>query len=320
MQQIPATKNRIWIVVPCYNEEAVLNETSQQLKKLFDKLIANHEIAGNSRILFVDDGSSDHSWEIIQKLNQNHLYFTGIKLSKNKGHQTALWAGLMHVRKHADAAISLDADLQDDIQCIPQMIEAFKQGNEIVYGVRISRKSDSFFKRKSAQAFYRLMKMLGVELIYNHADFRLMSYRALKALSKFNETNLFLRGIVPTMGFTSTTVSYERKKRFAGKSKYSLRKMISFMFEGLTSFSIKPIRLILVIGLAVSLISLLMLAWIIVQYHRNKIVEGWSSIMVSIWFLGGLLIFSIGLIGEYIAKLYSESKHRPRFFIEEKLK
>lgn len=320
MQHIPATKNRIWIVVPCYNEEAVLNETSQQLKKLFDKLIANHEIAGNSRILFVDDGSSDHSWEIIQKLNQNHLYFTGIKLSKNKGHQTALWAGLMHVRKHADAAISLDADLQDDIQCIPQMIEAFKQGNEIVYGVRISRKSDSFFKRKSAQAFYRLMKMLGVELIYNHADFRLMSFRALKTLSKFNETNLFLRGIVPTMGFTSTTVSYERKKRFAGKSKYPLRKMISFMFEGLTSFSIKPIRLILVIGLAVSLISLLMLAWIIVQYHRNKIVEGWSSIMVSIWFLGGLLIFSIGLIGEYIAKLYSESKHRPRFFIEEKLK
>lgn len=320
MQHIPATKNRIWIVVPCYNEEAVLNETSQQLKKLFDKLIANHEIAGNSRILFVDDGSNDHSWKIIQKLNQNRSYFTGIKLSKNKGHQTALWAGLMHVRKHADAAISLDADLQDDIQCIPQMIEAFKQGNEIVYGVRISRKSDSFFKRKSAQAFYRLMKMLGVELIYNHADFRLMSYRALKALSKFNETNLFLRGIVPTMGFTSTTVSYERKKRFAGKSKYPLRKMISFMFEGLTSFSIKPIRLILVIGLAVSLISLLMLAWIIVQYHRNKIVEGWSSIMVSIWFLGGLLIFCIGLIGEYIARLYSESKHRPRFFIEEKLK
>lgn len=308
--------NTLYIVVPCYNEQEVLEETSKRLSEKIDALKSKEKIDAGSRIMFVNDGSKDATWMMIQELCRENQVFAGVNLSRNRGHQNALLAGIATASEHADMIVSMDADLQDDIDAVDAMIDAYHEGNDVVYGVRSSRKKDTFFKRSTAQAFYRLLKLLGAEIVYNHADYRLLSRRAAKALLSFDEVNLFLRGIVPMVGFKSTTVTYERGERFAGKSKYPLGKMITFALEGITSLSVKPIRMITAGGLLVCLISLAMLIKAFVDYYMGNVVPGWTSIIISIWVLGGLQLFAIGIIGEYIGKTYMETKARPKFIIE----
>ncbi len=306
----------LYIVVPCYNEQEVLSETSKRLKEKVEALIEQQKIDAKSRIMFVNDGSKDATWFLIQELCEQSSIYAGVNLSRNRGHQNALLAGITAAVEHADMIVSMDADLQDDIDAMDRMIDAYHEGNDVVYGVRSSRKKDSFFKRNTAQFFYRLMKFLGAEIVYNHADYRLLSKRAAKALLSFDEVNLFLRGIVPMVGFKSTTVTYERGVRYAGKSKYPLGKMLTFALEGITSLSVKPIRMITVGGLSVCVISLVMLIKAFVDYFSGNVVPGWTSIIISIWVLGGLQLFAIGIIGEYIGKTYMETKERPKFIIE----
>lgn len=310
---------RLYLVIPCYNEEAVLPETSRRLKEKYTALMEAGKIGPDSRIVFVNDGSKDKTWDMICDLHAADPMFRGICLSRNRGHQNALMAGLMTVREECDAAISMDADLQDDINAIDEMVDRYNQGYEVVYGVRSSRKKDTFFKRTTAQGFYKLMRAMGVETVYNHADYRLMSRRALEALSRFDEVNLFLRGIVPLVGFKSATVSYERGERFAGESKYPLKKMVSFAFEGITSMSVKPIRMIAALGGAVFAVSLVILIYSLVRHFTGHTVEGWTFLAVSIWALGGVQLLAIGVIGEYIGKIYLETKHRPKYVISQYL-
>lgn len=311
---------KLYLVIPCYNEEAVLPETSKRLKEKYTALMDAGKISPDSRIVFVNDGSKDRTWEMICDLHREDPVFRGICLSRNKGHQNALMAGLMTVKDECDAAISLDADLQDDINAIDAMVDKYAEGFEVVYGVRSSRKKDTFFKRTTAEGFYKVMKAMGVETVYNHADYRLMSRRALGALSEFDEVNLFLRGIVPLVGFKSTQVTYERGERFAGESKYPLKKMIAFAVEGITSMSVKPIRMISSLGFFVFLVSIGVLIYSIVQKFLGNTVPGWAFLAVSIWALGGIQLLSIGVIGEYIGKIYLETKHRPKFIVAEYLK
>lgn len=307
----------LFLVVPCYNEEEVLPETSSRLLKLFDTMRQNLLIDSLSRIVFVDDGSKDKTWEIIDSLSDSHDEIYGIKLSGNVGHQNALFAGLMTVKDSCECAISIDADLQDDINAIPEMVEKFREGFDVVYGVRSKRDTDTAFKRGTAQAFYRIMRLLGVNTVYNHADYRLMSKRALNALSEFPEVNLYLRGMVPLIGYNATTVYYERHERFAGESKYPLKKMISFATDAITSFSITPIRIISVVGFLACIIAVIMALYALIQNLAGHTDTGWTSLMMSIWFIGGVQLLSLGLIGEYIGKMYKEVKKRPRYIIEE---
>ncbi len=308
---------KLYTVIPCYNEEEVLNETASRLKAKYQALISSGTISQDSKIVFADDGSKDKTWEIISDLHIGDPVFEGIKLSRNRGHQNALLAGLMTVKDRCDVCISMDADLQDDIDAVDKMLERYASGCDIVYGVRSSRREDSVFKRSTAHFFYKIMKWMGAETVYNHADYRLMSRRALDALSEFSEVNLFLRGLVPLIGFKSDTVYYERSRRFAGTSKYPLKKMLSFAFEGITSLSIRPIDLIIRIGILLSVFGVAMLVYALVQHFLNHTTAGWTSLMASIWVIGGLQISSIGVIGKYVGKIYLETKHRPRYIIEQ---
>ena len=310
---------RLYLVVPCYNEEEVLPETAKRLVEKMNSLIKANKIKSSSRIVFVNDGSKDNTWSIISSLHEENKIFQGINLSKNKGHQNALLAGLMTVKEYCDAAISLDADLQDDINAIDMMVEKFVEGNEIVYGVRNNRKKDTFFKKFTAEKFYKLLNFMGAEIVYNHADYRLMSRRALDCLANFKEVNMFLRGIVPMIGFKSDIVEYERNERFAGESKYPLKKMLAFALEGITSLSIKPIRTITSLGLIIFLISIIMMVYFLARYFNGNTIQGWTSTILSIWSIGGLQILSIGIIGEYIGKIYLETKERPKYIIDKYL-
>lgn len=303
----------LYIVVPCYNEEACLEETKKQLLKKLRNLTDANYIANASKVVFVDDGSKDKTCELIAKPHKNII---GLKLAHNRGHQNALLAGLMYAKDHCDISISIDADLQDDVNAIDKMVEEYSKGSEIVYGVRSERKTDSWFKRTTAQAFYKFMSLLGVETVYNSADFRLMSKRALEGLSEYSEINLFLRGIVPTIGFKTSQVTYARSKRMAGESKYPLKKMLNFAWDGISSFSTRPIRLILSLGVIVFLISLAVLIYSLIVKLLGQTVDGWTFIICSIWILGGLQMFALGIVGEYVGKIYAEVKHRPRYIIE----
>lgn len=311
---------KLYLVIPCYNEEDVLPETASRLKEKYRALQAAGKISADSRICFVNDGSKDRTWQIITQLHREDPIFSGIDLARNRGHQNALLAGLMTVKDDCDAAISMDADLQDDINAIDEMVEQYLAGYDVVYGVRNDRKTDTAFKRTTAQMFYKLMQLMGVDVIYNHADYRLMSRRALEGLASFKEVNLFLRGIVPMVGYKSTQVQYARGERFAGESKYPLRKMLSLAFEGVTSLSIKPIRMISAVGLLMFVVSLAILVYSLVQYFLGETVRGWASIAVSIWAIGGLQLLAIGVVGEYIGKIYLETKERPRYIIQDYLK
>lgn len=304
------------IVVPCYNEEEVLGETSSRLRALVSKLAASKQVSA-CRVLFVDDGSIDATWRIVCELHEGDELFAGLKLSRNRGHQNALLAGLLHAKDRFDAVISLDADLQDDIAIIPDMIAAYRGGSDIVYAVRESRETDSFFKRTFSQLYYKVMEKLGSDVLYNHADYRLMSKRALSALSEFDEVNLFLRGLVRLVGYPSSVVYYTRAERFAGKSKYPLGKMLSFAFEGISSFSTKPLKFVTFLGGGVSALSLVLFVYFIVQYALGNTVAGWPSLIVSVWFLGGLMLLSLGIVGQYVGKIYLEVKHRPRYIVED---
>lgn len=307
----------LYIVVPCYKEEAVLPETAKRLKKKLQALLEKGKISDKSRVMFVNDGSRDRTWEIISQLHEEEpQVFSGVNLARNRGHQNALLAGLMTAMNHADMVISMDADLQDDVDAVDAMVDAYHKGYDVVYGVRSSRKTDTFFKRFTAEGFYKLMKTLGVDIVFNHADYRLMSKRALEGLEEFGEVNLFLRGIVPQIGYPWTTVEYERHERFAGESKYPLKKMLAFAFDGITSFSIKPMRLILLLGVVVFAVSILMLLYALISKLSGSTTAGWTSMMGSIWLIGGIQLLSLGVIGEYIGKIYSETKRRPRFIIE----
>lgn len=309
----------LYIVVPCYNEEEVLRETAKRLKEKLDDLIFTGKISGSSRIMFVNDGSKDKTWEIIEQLNLENEYFTGISLSRNRGHQNALLAGLMTAKEKADMVISMDADLQDDINAVDEMIDKYYDGCDVVYGVRSKRKKDTFFKRFTAEAFYRIMNKLGAETVFNHADYRLMSKRALEGLAEFKEVNLFLRGIIPMVGFKSDIVYYERGERFAGESKYPLKKMLNFALQGITSLSTKPIRLITLIGFLIFIVSIGMIIFFIINWALGNTVSGWPSLICSVWAIGGLIMLSIGVIGEYVGKIYMETKARPRFLIDKNL-
>ena len=309
----------LYIVVPCYNEEAVLPETSRRLKEKLEGLMAAGKIAPESRVLFVNDGSKDKTWEIISQLHEQCPLFSGADLTRNRGHQNALLAGLMTAKDRCDMAISMDADLQDDINAVDAMVEEYYAGCDIVYGVRSSRAKDTFFKRFTAEGFYKLMNAMGAETVFNHADYRLMSKRALEGLSQFKEVNLFLRGIVPMIGYRTGMVAYERGERFAGESKYPLKKMLSFAMEGITSLSVKPIRMITGLGFLVFLISIAMLIYSIVRWAMGETIMGWASLICSVWAIGGLILLSLGVIGEYIGKIYLETKGRPRFLLREVL-
>jgi len=306
------------IIVPCYNEQEVLPETAKRLSGTLQRLISEQIISKNSTLLFVDDGSSDNTWSFIEEIHaENPSVFSGIKLSGNRGHQNALLCGLLAVKDRVDAVVSIDADLQDDVDVIGRMVEKFRAGYEIVYGVRSNRKADSFFKRSTAQGFYLFIRFLGVDVVYNHADFRLMGRNALEALAEYGEVNLFLRGIIPLLGFKTGIEYYTRSERTAGISKYPLKKMLRFALEGITSFSIKPLRLITLLGVLIFTISIAMIAYFFVRYFSGHTVSGWASIACSLWGIGGLILFSIGIVGEYIGKIYMEVKHRPRYHIEQ---
>lgn len=309
--------NRLYIVLPCYNEQEVLPETSARLKEKMDVLKETGQVAPDSRILFVDDGSKDDTWQMISQLHFQHPEsFSGLKLSRNRGHQNALLCGLMTAKEVADIVISMDADLQDDIEVIDGFLQKYNEGCDVVYGVRNDRTNDTAFKRMTAQGYYKGLKFMGADVIYNHADCRLMSKRALDGLAEFSEVNLFLRGMVPLVGYRSAIVSYERGKRFAGESKYPLKKMLAFAWDGITSFSVKPLRMITAVGFLVFLVSLLLILYSLVRNLIGQTVAGWSSLMISIWMVGGLQIFSMGIVGEYVGKIYSESKRRPRYIVE----
>ena len=311
------SNNTLYIVVPCYKEQEVLPETSKRLKEKVLQLRAQGKISDKSRIMFVNDGSSDNTWPMIAALHeQEPEMFSGVNLSRNRGHQNALLAGLMTAVNYADMIVSMDADLQDDINAVDGMVDAYHEGYEVVYGVRSKRETDTFFKRFTAEGFYKVMLALGVNIVYNHADYRLMSRRAVEGLAQFKEVNLFLRGIVPQIGYKWTTVTYERAERFAGESKYPLKKMLAFAADGITSFSVKPIRLVLTAGVVVFMVSLIMLLYALVSKLTGHTSAGWTSLMGSIWLIGGIQLLSLGVIGEYIGKIYNETKARPRFIIE----
>jgi polyisoprenyl-phosphate glycosyltransferase len=307
------------LVVPCYNEEEVLTETSSRLLKKISHLIDAGRISDSSRILFVNDGSKDSTWKLIVDLHEANPIFSGLNLARNRGHQNALLAGLMFAKDFSDFTISLDADLQDDIEAIDQFISEFEAGCDIVYGVRSERETDTLFKRTTALSFYRLMKILGVDIVFNHADYRLMSKRAVVGLQQFKEVNLFLRGIVPMIGYKFSIIEYVRHSRFAGESKYPLKKMLAFALDGITSLSVKPIRVISGFGLSVSFLSVAALIYTLIAKLLNHTVVGWSSLAISIWMLGGAQLLAIGVIGEYIGKIYLESKQRPRYIIADTL-
>ena len=307
------------IVVPCYKEEAVLHETHKRLSQLLDRLATKERISPKSYILYVNDGSTDRTWEIIKEFYKNTSYACGLNLAGNVGHQNALMAGLNAVKERCDAAISIDADLQDDVNVIPEMVERYMEGNDIVYGVRRERKTDTFFKRTTALAFYRLMKTMGAKSVYNHADYRLMSSRAIQQLCRFRERNLYLRGLVPLIGYQTACVYYNRAKRFAGESKYPFKKMLNFAIDGITSFSVKPVRMIFWLGCIFLLIALCVTIWTLRAYFLHDTVPGWSSLMISLWLVGGTILVSLGIVGEYIGKIYIEVKDRPRYNEEELL-
>lgn len=307
----------LFLVIPCYNEEEVLPKTNRCVRDKLRRMIKDGAISEKSRILYVNDGSQDRTWEIIQALYRQDEYVTGITLSRNKGHQNALLAGLMTAKEYADIVISMDADLQDDVEVIDKFVEEYKKGNDIVYGVRRSRKKDTAFKKYTALAFYKLMRLFGVDMVYNHADYRLMSQRALKGLEQFREVNLFLRGIVPMIGYKSSTVEYDRGERVAGQSKYPVKKMFRFAVEGITSCSVKPIRMITTMGFLVCLASVVYLVYILIGNAMGNTIKGWTTVMAVILLLGGFQIFSIGIVGEYISKIYLEVKDRPRYIIED---
>ncbi len=313
-------KKVLYIVVPCYNEEDMIKITTEELTKKLESLIKEKKISNKSKIMYINDGSKDNTWNLIKEINKNNKYVTGISLSRNRGHQNALLAGLIISKNNADIIISMDADLQDDIHAIDQMIDKYNNENcEIVYGVRNKRKTDTWFKRITAQNFYKFMKIMGVETIYNHADFRLTSKRVIEHLENYEEVNLFLRGIFPLIGFKSSIVYYERKERIKGESKYPLKKMIAFALDGITSFSIKPIRLILALGVLIFITSIIILLYCLIAKLTGNVVDGWTFIVGSIWLVAGIQMFSIGIVGEYIGKIYSETKKRPRYIIEENL-
>jgi len=311
--------DKLWLVIPCYNEEEVLPETSKRLYKIMSDMIINKRISPESKIAFVNDGSKDKTWELIKKYHENIDMFVGINLARNRGHQNALMAGLTVAKDYADMVISLDADLQDDIEVIPEFVEKYYQGNDIVYGVRNNRDTDTGFKRNTALGFYKFMKFLGVDIVNNHADYRLMSKRAIEGLLEFKEVNLFLRGVVPQIGYNTATVEYRRAERLAGESKYPLKKMISFALDGITSFSVKPLRMSLVLGIGAFFVSILFLIYCVVQFFLGNTVSGWASLGVSVWALGGMQLLMIGVVGEYIGKIYLETKARPRFIVKEVL-
>ena len=310
----------LYVVVPCYNEKDVLPETAKRLNLLFDEMEQENKINKNSKIVFVDDGSKDNTWDIIKECNTLYRRIYGIKLSRNVGHQNALLGGILTVKDDCDCVISIDADLQDDINAIKEMVLKYSEGYDVVYGVRNKRTTDTFFKRTTAIGFYKFMKTLGVDCVFNHADYRLMSKRALDALSEFPEKNLFLRGMVPLVGFKSDMIYYDRSERFAGESKYPLKKMLSFAFDGITSFSVNPIRMITLVGFVTCIISALILIYSLIQKFIGTVEPGWTSIICSIWLIGGFQLMGIGLIGEYIGKIYKEVKNRPRYIVEEYLK
>lgn len=309
----------LYLVIPCFNEEEVLLETCKRLTQKLKDMIKKQLVSGKSRIVFVDDGSNDGTWESIKRLYDENELVLGIKSSRNRGHQNTLLAGLMTVKQDCNITISMDADLQDDIGVLDQFIRKYEEGCEIVYGVRSTRKTDTLFKRFTAESFYKIISLMGADIVYNHADYRLMSSRALDELQKYKEVNLFLRGVVPLIGFKTGTVSYERHMRFAGKSKYPLRKMLSFAIDGITSLSVKPIRMIALVGIVLFLVSIIMMVNYLIGYYTGKTVQGWATIVISIWGIGGLELLATGIIGEYIGKIYMETKGRPRYIVEEYL-
>lgn len=306
----------LYVVIPCYNEEAVLPETSKRMKEKMTSLIERNMISKKSRVVFVNDGSKDETWEIICRLHEEDALFSGINLSRNRGHQNALLAGLMTVKEIADMVISMDADLQDDIDAMDEMIEKFHKGIDIVYGVRNKRQTDTFFKRFTAEGFYRLMDLLGANTVFNHADYRLMSRRALEGLAQFQEVNLFLRGLIPMIGYPSDVVYYERGERFAGESKYPLKKMLAFAVEGITSLSVKPLRMITNVGFFVFLMSIVILIYSFIRHFMGETIVGWTTLMGSLWAIGGLILLALGIVGEYIGKIYMETKGRPTYIVE----
>ena len=313
-------KQILYLVIPCYNEQEVLHETARRLREKMESLMEREMISRESRIMFVNDGSRDRTWEIIRELHESDPIYQGVKLSRNRGHQNALLGGLMTAKEYADMVISMDADLQDDIDVVDQFVEKYYEGCEIVYGVRSARKTDTFFKRFTAEGFYKLINFMGGEVVFNHADYRLMSRRALDELAKYKEVNLFLRGIVPMIGFQTGIVTYERHERFAGESKYPLKKMLALAVDGITSLSIKPVRAIVLLGMLIFLCSIAMLIYSLVQHFLGNTSIGWTSLIVSIWAIGGLQLLAIGVIGEYIGKIYLETKERPKYIIEEVLR
>lgn len=309
--------DKLAIVVPCYNEEEVLKISSQALREVLDLLVGKGKIARDSFILFVNDGSRDRTWELIEEEHRAHPeQVCGVKLAGNVGHQFALTAGLITAKDMSDVTVSIDADLQDDVAVIEEMIDKYHEGCDIVYGVRRERKTDTFFKRVTAQGFYKVMELMGVKSVYNHADFRLMSRRAVEQFSRYRETNLYLRGMMPLIGYQTDKVFYDRKERVAGESKYPLRKMLALAFDGISSFSVKPISMILGLGFAIVFVSVLAAVYALVSYFTGHVVPGWTSLILSIWFLGGVQLLAIGLVGQYIGKIYIEVKQRPRYNIE----
>ncbi len=307
----------LYLVIPCYNEQEVLPETARRLTQKLGGMVAAGTISPKSRVLLVDDGSRDATWQVIQELHRQNPLFSGLKLAHNRGHQNALLAGLMSAKELCDIAISMDADLQDDVDAIDRFVAEYQAGCDIVYGVRSSRASDTAFKRNTAVGYYRFLRWMGVEIVENHADYRLMSRRALEALGQYREVNLFLRGIVPLIGFRTSVVTYERHERFAGESKYPLKKMLAFAIDGITSFSVKPIRLITILGVLIFGVSVLCLGWLLLTKLFGYTVDGWTTLMGSIWALGGIQLLCLGILGEYIGKIYQETKRRPRFLVEE---
>lgn len=312
-------ENILYVVIPCYNEEAVLKETTKRLREKFDELLKKKVISKKSKVLYVNDGSKDKTWELIESIHKEDNTFTGISLSRNRGHQNALVAGLLTAKEYADVVVSMDADLQDDINAMDEMLEKYLNGADIVYGVRNKRDKDTFFKRVTAEGFYKFMKLMGVDIVFNHADYRLTSKRVLDEFGEFKEVNLFLRGIFPLIGFKEDIVYYERAERFAGVSKYPLRKMLNFAWDGITSFSVKPLRFICGLGFIILFISILIMVYSLIQKVFGNTVDGWTFLTISIWFIGGLQMISIGIIGEYIGKIYNETKERPRYIIEKDL-
>lgn len=310
---------KLAIVVPCYNESEVIHETTKRLTEFLKGQIEKNKVSNDSFVLFVDDGSKDTTWNLIEEFNRENKYINGLKLAGNVGHQNALMAGLMKAKDVSDISVSIDADLQDDIETIGEMVDKYHEGYEIVYGVRSERKTDTFFKRTTAQGFYKVMAAMGVKTVYNHADFRLMSKKVLEDLAKYQEKNLFIRGLIPIIGYKSTSVYYERHERFAGESKYPLKKMLNFAFEGITSFSTTPIRFVTSTGFFIVIASLIAIIYSLISYFSGHNVPGWTSVMLSIWILGGIQIMAVGLIGEYVGKVYIETKSRPRYNIEKYL-